>query len=403
MKELLRKLHKTFKGPTLLAAAVYALSGGGFLVTTLVMARTLDIEAFAHATLIIAICNVAVAVAPSGIDGIVLRHDLRADMRLLQVAALTSMLTASVAAGIGLYVYRLGALSCLVIAAAVVTGGIGLAVKSSLQRDHLFQRGMMLSQSANVGLLVASGLMWIGFGRQPWFPTLLVAFWFAVIAWVAWRWAIRRPHTGHAIELRFWKDGANFVGVMLASGVMVQMERLLIPLVLATHDLALFAVVAAFVLAPYRMLEMGASSTLTARLRAATTVRERRQLMGREALALIPLAIAGGAALVALSPWLFPLMVGRKASVPFALIIAIVGSGIVRVVAALAHSAAGALCSGRELRLMNVNSWLAVGVGTIAGIFLSRFGLVGLVVGVTLGWAIRASLALTIAGRHLRP
>lgn len=402
MQEMLHRILKALRGPTLLAGAVYALAGGGFFVTTIVLARTLDTAGFAEAMIIIAICNVSLSVAPSGVDGVVLRHELRADRRLFQVTLFTAFVVATCAALIGLLVYDIGLHGALSLGAAAAAGGTGLAVKSSLQREHFFLRSMLLSQSANIGLLVASILMWFGYARTAYFPTLVVSLWFLLVSMLAWSWALTRPHTGQPIGLHLWRDGINFIGVMLATTTLFQMERLVIPLVLSDQDLAVFAIVAAYVLAPYRMLEMGTLSTLTARVRSAASNLERRSLLEREMRTLVPLAIVGGLALTILSHWVYPIMLGRDESVPYGLVVVVVISGIIRVLAALAHSTAAAVCTSQELKLMNANSWLAVLVGAAAGAILSRWGLAWLVVGVALGWLCRMLLATLVATRHLR-
>ena len=163
-----------------------------------------------------------------------------------------------------------------------------------------------------------------------------------------------------------WRDAANFGGVALAAEVLVQLERLLLPLTLGTSALALYAVAAAIALAPYRMLELGTASTLTARLRHAHSVEERRALLKRECITLISLAIAGGIAIALIGPHVAKL-VNPHLTIPLALLLAVVTSGIVRILSALSYGTASALCSGSELKWINLSSWIAIVLGTAAG------------------------------------
>jgi hypothetical protein len=64
-------------------------------------------------------------------------------------------------------------------------------------------------------------------------------------------------------------------------------------------------------------------------------------------------------------------------------------------------SSVTALGSTRQLGFLNVSAWGAVAVAVIAAVFGSRWGLVGLVYGVGLGWLAHAIAAACLAIPHL--
>jgi O-antigen/teichoic acid export membrane protein len=183
---------------------------------------------------------------------------------------------------------------------------------------------------------------------------------------------------------------------------MIQLERLLIPFALGIEDLATFAVVAAVVLTPFRTLEMGIASTLTARLCHAKEIPERWRLLRQEGVMLLVVSCIGGVGIIWLGPQLCRLVLPNKEGAPVALVAALVISGMARIVAAITRALASAFCTGNELQLVNVGGWLAVGIGAAAGYALATFGLAGLVYGVTIGWMVRAGLSALVVHKYLR-
>lgn len=378
---------------------MYAIAGGGFIAATLIMARVLDAHTFSQAVLIIALFNVSIAVAPAGLNGVTLRHDLRSDGRLLALGALAAAVVAILAVGAGVFVYQFDMISATVLFAAINAGGIALLARAAFQRAQAFQRIVALHQVANGVFLVAALIMAAGVGRTPWFPVLLVGCWYVVLSVGAWRWIFSHEVDGRPLKLNMWRDAASFGGVALAGEVMMQLERLLLPLTLGNRDLALYAVVAAIALAPYRMLEMGTMSTLTARLRHAAKIHERRVLIMREITVFVTLGVVSGVAIVLIGKYVGKL-VNAEVEIPTTLLIAVVISGMVRVLSALSYGAAAAICSGRELHWINVSSWIAVLLGALGGGLLSRLGLEWLVYGVTVGWGWRTVIAAAFAKKY---
>jgi O-antigen/teichoic acid export membrane protein len=150
------------------------------------------------------------------------------------------------------------------------------------------------------------------------------------------------------------------------------------------------------------MLQMGAGYTLLPRLSTASTAQERRHLVRREAVAVT--LIGGTAALVILSvaPWVATRLLAGKYELSTALMIAALLSGAVKLADGFATTIVWALGSPRQLALLNWVSWTCAGIGVAAAWFGARWGLLGLMYGVTLGWVSRGAVASALASTLLR-
>jgi len=396
-----KALLRFTRAPALMAAAVFAVAGGGFVVATLIMARVLSEHAFSQAVLMIALCNVAIAAGPSGVSGIALRHERRTDRRLVLAGAICVLAAAALACAMGALLYGLETIAVVVLFAAICTGGMTLLTRSAFQRAMALQKMVVLYQVPNIALLFAAGLMALGVGRISWFPSLVVATAYVAIGSYAWHWVRHHQRGGEPIQARHWRDAVNFGGLSLASEVMMQLERLLVPLAMGAQALALFAVIAAVALTPFRMLELGTIATLVARLRRVETATERLRLLRNELFLLLSLCLAGGFLIVLGAPLLCELVL-EEHRVSTALVVSVVVSGITRVGSALTHSAAMAFCEGPQLRLVHAGNWLAVLVGATLAMVLSPLGLEGMVYGVAGGWLCRMLLTGFLSVRQLR-
>ncbi|MDH3571848.1 MAG: hypothetical protein OER89_16885, partial [Gemmatimonadota bacterium] len=73
-----------------------------------------------------------------------------------------------------------------------------------------------------------------------------------------------------------------------------------------------------------------------------------------------------------------------------------------RVLGGLAKGAATALCTTRELGVLNVLTWLSTAVAFVAGSVGARWGLIGLVYGIAIGWITLAAVYAHRVLPHLR-
>jgi O-antigen/teichoic acid export membrane protein len=204
------------------------------------------------------------------------------------------------------------------------------------------------------------------------------------------------------IEAPSFSEGLSLLGINAAALILMQLERVLTPRVLTLEDLATFAVAAALVGSPFRMLQMGAGYALLPRLSAASTPEERRQLVRSEAVAVVLMGGATAFLVWFAAPWIADWMLAGKYEIGTSLMIATLVSGGVKVMDSFATTPIRALGSARQLARLNLVSWACAGLGVVGGWLGARWGLVGLIYGVTLGWVARSAIAGAISARLLR-
>jgi uncharacterized membrane protein (DUF441 family) len=151
------------------------------------------------------------------------------------------------------------------------------------------------------------------------------------------------------------------------------------------------------------MLQMGAGYTLLPRLRAATSPQARRRLIRHEVLAVTLIGTAGGVTLLLAAPWIADKLLAGKYQLSTALMIAALVSGVAKLGDAIATTMVWSLASARQLAMLNWVSWTCAGIGVAAGWLGARWGLLGLMYGVTTAWvcrgAVSGTLAATLLGR----
>ena len=238
-------------------------------------------------------------------------------------------------------------------------------------------------------------------GVQPWFLAALVAGYYVISASVGWgilaRERPRGPSAPHSLM-----EGLSLLGITAAALILMQLERLLIPRLLTLEDLATFAVVATLAGSPFRMLQMGAGYTLLPRLSAASTATQRQHLVRREAVAVTSIGAVAALVILAVAPWIAARLLAGKYELPSVLMIAALVSGAVKLADGFATTIVWALGSPRQLALLNWVSWTCAGIGVAAAWFGARWGLLGLMYGVTFGWVSRGAVAGALASKLVR-
>jgi len=398
---LLRVLRHPIKIPSLGPAVVYGFAGLAFIVGTLAMSLALNAEDFAEATLLVAICNLAAAAAPAGMNGIVLRYNLRTDGKLLTIGALAVLLSALVTTGIAYEVYDLPQSTAAILFASVLSGGLAFSAIPKLQRRRNFVGAAFVSQSAAFWMLVAAVIMDMGFERTSTFPITLITVGFIVSCILFFKPLISHRSTDVLAKPKLWKEAAHFWGIALSSELMSQLERLLIPFLLDIKSVGSFAVVAAVAIAPYRVIELATATTLVSRLQSATTASKRRQVFIREAMLLIPVSVGGGAVILFAGLPICEFVRPDVSDITYTVLAMGAFSGFCRVLTSLSRSVASAFCTPRELALVNGSAWFAIAAGVLAAWMLAGYGLAGVILGFAIGWLVRAVLTGMICYGYL--
>jgi len=252
-------------------------------------------------------------------------------------------------------------------------------------------------------LLLAAGASLLAGVPGAWLPVLISMVGFVAAAGYGWT-ALLREREGRPTGAAgfSWGEALAFAGLNASGLLLIQLERLVLPHVLPLADLALFGVVGAIAGSVYRVMQMGVGFSLLPRLRAATTVPERRRLVSHEA------RLVGGMVLLASAAiWLFTPLVERwflagKYHLAGPLLLAAIVSGVAKIANAFAKAVAAAVAEPRELSRINVSGWVSV-VLAVAGAWIgARWGLTGVIYGVAVGWSLRAVVTFGFVMRHLR-
>jgi O-antigen/teichoic acid export membrane protein len=382
--------------------AIYAASGLGFTAANLILARALSAAEYGLFTLVIALVNLGFPLATIGLDGAVNRRRLAAGPDLLRRASGAALIVGLGMAAIALVVYQLSPAIVLGIFVCTTAGGIMMVAAAKFQSEQRFGISLSLSQSPNVVLLLAALVLVLTHSRTAWHPIAILAAGFVVAALCGW-WFLRDHRWGRITPGHFsWTEALSFAGLNAAGLVLLQLDRLVIPHLLSVQDLATYGVLAAFAGSLFRMLSMGVGYTLVPRLRAADGVPERRRLISQEAKLVTVVVVAGVAAIWVITPWIERWVLADKYHLTGALLLAAIISGVVKVINSFTKSVVSALATTSELAWVHVFGWVSVALAVFAAVVGARWGLVGVIYGVTMGWLMRALTALFFAFRHLR-
>lgn len=396
-------MRRLWRSPTLRSAVVYGAAGAGFAGANLILARFLPPAEYAVLTLVVAVVNVGFALAPLGVDGIVNRRRLEAGPRLLGKVLTLTTATAVVFTVLSVLLYDTSADLAAMIFVSVAFGGALMVAAAQFQSEQRFGASLGLLQSYNIVLLVGALITVAAGVRHAWLALLISTF--GLVAGAVLGWGVlfserhAKPHRSADVPLG---EALSYAGVQATGLILIQLERLVLPHVRPLTDLATFGVLAAIVGSLFRVLQMGVGYTLVPRLRAAPDVRQRRRLVGRETRMVAGVVLVGSAAIWIITPLVERWFLAGKYHLAGALVLAMLVSGVVKILNAFTKSVATALATARELSLVNFLGWVSLGIGTGAAIVGARWGLTGVIYGVAFGWGVRALSSLYIAIKHLR-
>ena len=280
LRELLAKLLRSDKLRTVVA---FATSAAAFAVANLLFADHLQPETYGKLALIVAILAVGSPLAPLGLAFMVVRERLPAEPRLLVRCGATSVLVAIGSAAVGALVYGLGKVELAIVLVGVLGGGFVRLASGMLQSEERFVASTLASESINYLLLAAAlGAVAVGATSGIWPLTVvtLAQLLLAAAIWAALL-AANRADPRPAAPLRL-TEMLLLSATNAAILVLSQVERFAIPMFLGLEQLAAFAVLSVFTIAPFRPIEFSTSRTLFPKLRRPGTGLERRRLFLRE-------------------------------------------------------------------------------------------------------------------------
>jgi len=377
----------------------FGLGGVGYALGNLLLARALPPAQFGVFTLFVALVQIGASLAPVGLDGQVNRRP--GGVVLPGRVLVPSGIVAAAAAIFASTLYRLDTTLVVALVISVIAGGATHVAAAIFQSRLRFGLSLSLSQGLAVALLGMGAAAVIAGGAEPRVLAALVAAYYITSAGVGWgllgRERPRGPAAAHPLS-----EGLSLLGITAAALILMQLERLLTPRLLTLEDLATFAVVASIVGSPFRMLQMGAGYTLLPRLSTASSQEDRRLLVRREAVAVMVIGIAAGLVILVAAPWVAEWLLAGKYELSSALMIAALVGAAVKLADGFATTIVWALASRRQLAMLNWVSWTCASIGVVGAWAGARWGLIGLMYGVTLGWLSRGAVAGALAAKLLR-
>jgi hypothetical protein len=400
---ILRLSRKILGKAVVQVACVHVVAGAGFSAANLILAWALPEREYGLVALVVALTNIGVGIGPLGLTGVVNRHAIRADRKLLEYGLLGAVITALVMTGLGHAVYAFSAGVLAAMAAATLAGSLTLLAAAPFQMRHQFVLSTTLGQLGNLGLAGAAIIVLVADIHSPLLTLFLIGATYAGTAAWSWRRLLRLGDGGsRQITPADWSDAISTAGAATAGLLLVQLERLLIPNVLSLESLATYGVVAAIVLAPFRPLELAAGFTLLPRLRATSNLETRRRLLRKEAVFLGVLCVGGSLAIGVLTQPVIAWLYGTRFDIPATLVAAVIASGVIRVTAAVIRAATIAFCSSRQMWVLAWLTWVGVGLSVVGAVYGAHWGVTGIIYGISIGTAMRTLAMLWIAVPYYR-
>jgi hypothetical protein len=390
-----------WRSPALQVVALYGVSGLGFSGANLLLARFLPTHDYATLVLVLSLITLAVPLAPLGLQGVVVRQRLAATPQLLFRGMMTGIGCGLAVAAVARFVYQLHSAHLVIIVLAIVGGGVAQLAAALFSTQERFLISVVLSQGANCFLLLGTLIAGFEYAGTSLPLAVLVLGQITLATW-GWLKLIGENPVAVSDQRFYWTEALLLTSVAGAAELMLQLERLMIPKLLTLEDLATFAVLAAVVISPFRLLQMSVARTLVPRLRNAMTISARRRLLIHEAAIVHGMALVGCAAIWYLMPVLSDWVLRAKYHFSAGLMLAAIASGLIRVLSGFANAAVTALASSQRLAVWNLWSWILVAVGGIGAIIGARWGLTGVICGAMLGWACRIVVAASIVLPQLK-
>lgn len=386
---LIAKLGALVRSPALRAAAMLMAGGFGFALANILLARVLPAEQFGLVSLVLALVQMGLTLGPLGIELAINRHSLHPHRNLRSWSLLTSVASGLLMAAFGAWLYDLSPALIVCLACAGTAASFNRVGCAFLQSQQRFGLSLLLGQIHNYVILLAVPAILLL--DQPHAVTVaaMIAISYVLTSVIGWRAGANDPQgrTRAAVPVRsLLNESLAGFGILLATQLLWQLERLVIPRTLTMQDLATFAAVAAIAGSPFRMLQIGVGHTLLPGLRACTTQQAAKRLMLHEGAVLGAAAAAAVGVVVLLTPWIAVHFLMGRYDISAALLTAVILTGLVKVVSGFVTAVVQAFGSTKDLARLNALTWVAVAAAVGCAIFGARYGVTGVVYGVGVAW-----------------
>lgn len=382
----MRIVIKLLKSSSLQAALGFGMGGAAFAIGNLLLARVMPLGEYGVFALAIALFNTFWPLAPLGYDEASLRCNSPLDGSTFGRVTVTGLGVALVAAVIAYLFYRVELLSAGLLIVAIVLAGLTSVACAALRREGHQTTALIVNNSAN-WVIVAAGVVSLASGiHSANFALILLAGGVGAGCIAGWAVATRaQARSGKQHQKITAMEALNFVSILGAGTLMLQLERLVAPKLLGIEALASLSVLASVAIFPFRMLRSGVGFSLVPKLRRARSVVERDRVIRDEVGSVLAMALAASFVVLLLSPPLTRIITGGRYELSLFLVAAACVNGAAKVITGLPRVFITACGQQADIRSLNWQSWLMIVLG-IAGAWIgSGYDLAGLVAGAGIG------------------
>lgn len=380
---------------------MFGVSGLAFAAANIILAHALPVDDYAVIALVIAIITLSSGLGLFGADGIVNRHDVRPDSRVFVRILCTSLVAAVVSVVAVVEFYDIALPVALVMGIAIIAQAAVYFAAAYLRSRHEFRSSLLTFNSSNYIILAVAVAATVYGWQGAFVPIALISG--ALIVTAVWSTMHVRGRYGDVSSSYeySWREALAYISLTGSASVLIQLERLVTPKLLTLGDLATLGVLLAIVGPPFRLLHLTLGYVLLPKLRRASTSSERHSLILREIVIALSLLVPCWLLTWYLVPLLDALFFDAKYALSGGLVLAVIVAGTIKALSGIATASVAGLASAKYLEITGIAAWFAVLI-SIAGAFLgARFGLAGVVYGVSLGWLVRIVTAGIIVSRHL--
>lgn len=395
----LARLIAPFKNATIGSALVFAASGAAFALANILLARGLEVEAYARFALAIAVYNVAALVAPLGMDQLSIRRSLTYTRTIVALQfAMSALVGLAFAFAAQAYV-AMSLSATLALAAAITVGGVMVGATAEVRRRGSTFIALVTYILPNIGLLVI-GAIAVGIEQAP----LDGVLWsYALVTGIAALIALGLANRGEGIASGpsgySFAEAMPLLGLAALGTLTLQMERLVLPAMIDLKSLATFSLLSSLAIFPFRLISSGMGFALTPQLSDREKIAANYTRVKVEMAALVALLAVGAAILVFLVPVLMPWLTEGRYQASHWLVLAACASGLVMVGQALARAIITALGSLSMLHVLNIAGWTGLALSIAAAWYASQYGLIGVILAVAASQALVTGPLLMMAWR----
>ncbi len=378
------------RSSALKAAAALGASGLALAAGNLLLARLLPPSEFALFSLIFSIVMIGISIGPIGADVTLTRRRFEPDSKLHGQIFLTSTVVALflVVFAAVTYPMRWGLLLCIFV--SIVAGALKTVGVAHFRSQQKFGIALLLTTSTNVALLLASIVAFAANAQSALWPGVALSLSLTLTSVLAWHSVSRGARKSGNMEKYAWIEGFAAVSFAGAGMILSAFDRLVIPHFLGLPALATFSVLATIAGSPFHMLHLGIGYTLLPALRNAKNQPLRLQVFKHETLVVGLVGFLAALAVLWLTPSIVEWVLGDRYHIDRALALAAIVAGVLKVAGSLAAAVVNALGAGKHLVQLSIVGGFAIGVSLVGAFIGAKWGLVGLIYGVSAGWLFRA-------------